>query len=90
VRCEDGAAEEGTKGRLGPRLWRALFVFYKLVVRARASLYRKRRESGDFGEGKAKLRWSDGLEVAGRQRNGGSVTPRLRLRESGLRRARRG
>jgi hypothetical protein len=54
-------------------------VFNKLVVRARASLYRTARESGDFGEGKAKRRWSDGLEVAGRQRNGGCVTPRLRL-----------
>jgi hypothetical protein len=58
----------------------ALFVFYRVVVRARASLYRKARESGDFGEGKAKLRWSDGLEVAGRQRNESCVTPRLRLR----------
>jgi hypothetical protein len=36
-------------------------VFYKVVVRAHIGLYRKARESGDFGEGKAKLRWSDGL-----------------------------
>jgi hypothetical protein len=36
-------------------------VFYKMVVRVHTGLYRKARESGDCGEGKAKLRWSDGL-----------------------------